>query len=221
MIWLITIVTFLSAIIAVMLVYWFILQREQILAALRSPEEHRMEARIPRRVGLELSCPGEPLIYETTFTENVSRHGARVVTKRHWSPNDSVLVKLPQESLPARARITYCQPSKGDEFAMGLQFSLVIYDWAPRRLLCLSLRLVDVVKGAVGASYVSRFDSFQIPARSFLFLFFFADHGMNEIAGSSKRRDRRRLLGTLPVMRLSWESVMTTMRRLSTGSRAS
>ena len=127
MIWLITIMTFLSAVIAVMLVYWFILQREQILAALRKPEEHRMEARIPRRVGLELSGPDEPLIYEITFTENVSRHGARVVTKRRGSPNDSVLVKLPQ-SLTCRARITYCQHLKGDEFAMGLQFSFVVYD---------------------------------------------------------------------------------------------
>jgi len=128
MIWLITIVTFLSAVIAVMLVYWFILQREQILAALRKPEEHRMEARIPRRVGLQLSGPDEPLIYEATFTENVSRHGARVVTKKRWSPNDSVLVKLHEECLPSRARITYCRPSKGDEFAMGLQFSFVVYD---------------------------------------------------------------------------------------------
>ena len=78
------------------------------------------EARIPTRVGLELSGPDEPLIYEITFTENVSRHGARVVTKRRWSPNDSVLVKLPQESLPSRARITHCQPLKRDEFAMGV-----------------------------------------------------------------------------------------------------
>src|ERR1700720_1105880 len=88
-----------------------------------------MEARIPTRVGLELSGPDEPLIYETTFTENVSRHGARVVAKRHWRPNDSVLVKLPQECPPARARITYCQPLEGDEFAMGLQFSLPVYSW--------------------------------------------------------------------------------------------
>ena len=95
----------------------------------RKPEQQRMEARIPTRVGLELSGPVEPLIYEITFTENVSRHGARVVTKRRWSPNDSVLVKLPQESLPFRARITYCQSLKGDEFAMGLKFSLVVYDW--------------------------------------------------------------------------------------------
>ena len=129
MIWLITILIFLGAAIAVMLVFWFFSQREQILAALRKPDEQRMEARIPTRVGLELSGPDEPLIYEIAFTENVSHHGARVVTKRRWSPNDSVLVKLPQESLPSRARITYCQPLKGDEFAMGLQFSLLVYDY--------------------------------------------------------------------------------------------
>src|SRR5438132_9273280 len=128
MIWLVTIVTFLGAIVAAMLVFLFFF-REQILAALRKLEQRRMEARIPTRVGLELSGPDEPLIYEITFTENVSRHGARVVTKRRWSPNDSVLVKLPQERLPSRARITYCQPLKGAEFAIGLQFSLVVYDW--------------------------------------------------------------------------------------------
>jgi PilZ domain. len=127
MIWLITIVTFLGAVVAVMLVFLFVF-REQILAALRKPEEQRMEARIPTRVGLELSGPDEPLIYETTFTENVSSHGARVVTKRRWSPNDSVLVTLSQECLSSSARITYCQPLKGDKFAMGLQFSLVVYD---------------------------------------------------------------------------------------------
>jgi PilZ domain len=128
MIWLITIVIFLGAVVAVMFVFWFFSQREQILAALRKPEEHRIEARTPTRVGLELSGPDEPLIYEITFTVNVSRQGARVLTKRRWSPNDSVLVKLPQESLPSRARITYCQSLKGDEFATGLQFSLTVYD---------------------------------------------------------------------------------------------
>ena len=129
MIWLITILIFLGAAVAVMLVFWFFSQRAQVLAALRKPKEQRMEARIPTRVGLELSGPYEPPIYEITFTENVSRHGARVLAKRRWSPNDSVLVKLPQEFLPSHARITYCQPLKGDEFAMGLQFSLVVYDW--------------------------------------------------------------------------------------------
>jgi hypothetical protein len=76
MIWLMTIVTFLGAVVAAMLVFLFLFQREQIRAALRKPEQQRMEARIPTRVGLELSGPDEPLVYEATFTENVSRHGA-------------------------------------------------------------------------------------------------------------------------------------------------
>ena len=129
MIWSMPIVTFLGAVAVTMLVSFFFSKREQIRIALRKPGERRKEARIPTTVGLELSGLDEPLIYEITFTENVSRHGARVVTKRHWRPNDSVLVKLPQECLPSRARITYCQPVKGDEFAMGLQFSLVVYSW--------------------------------------------------------------------------------------------
>jgi PilZ domain len=129
MIWLMTIVAFLGTVVAAMFVFLWFFQREQIRAALRKLKQHRMEARIPTTVGLELSGLDEPLIYEIIFTENVSRHGARVVTKRHWRPNDRVLVKLPQECLPAHARITYCQPLKGAEFALGLQFSLPVYSW--------------------------------------------------------------------------------------------
>jgi PilZ domain len=129
MIWSMPIVTFLGAVVATMLVSFLFSQREQIRIALRKPEERRKEARIPTTVGLELSGLDEPLIYEITFTENVSRHGARVVTKRHWRPNDSVLVKLPEECFPTRARITYCLPLKGDEFVTGLQFSSVVYSW--------------------------------------------------------------------------------------------
>jgi Na+/melibiose symporter-like transporter len=81
-IWLITIAVFLGAVVGVMFVFCFFLQKERILAALRKSEAHRTEARIPTRVGLELSGLDEPLIHEITFTENVSLHGARVVTKR-------------------------------------------------------------------------------------------------------------------------------------------
>jgi len=128
MIWFITILIFLGTVIAVMLVFFFF-QKERILAALSKPDEHRLETRIPTRVGLELSGPDEPPIYEITFTENVSPHGARVLSKRRWSPNDSVLVKLPQEGRPSRARITYCQPLTGDGFATGLQFPFLVYEW--------------------------------------------------------------------------------------------
>ena len=129
MIWFITIVIFLATFVAVMLVYWFFLQRKRVLAALSRPEEHRLETRIHTKVGLQLSGSDEPIVYEITFTENVSPHGARILSKRRWSPNDSVLVKLPQDGGPSRARITYCQPLSGDEFATGLQFSFLVYEW--------------------------------------------------------------------------------------------
>jgi hypothetical protein len=129
MIWLLTVVTFLVAVGTAMLVFLLFSKRDQIRAALRKPEQQRIEGRIPTRVGLKLAGPDEPLAYEVTFTENISRHGARVITNRRWRPNDNVLVKLPDECLPSRARITYCQPLKGDEFAMGLEFSLAVYDW--------------------------------------------------------------------------------------------
>jgi len=132
MILFISIVIFLGTVIAVMLVFCFF-QRERILAALNRPEEHRLETRIPTRMGLELCGPDE--LYEITFTENVSPHGARVLTKRSWSPDESVLVKLPQEGCPSRARVTYCQPLKEDEFATGLQFSVLVYDWMGSRSL--------------------------------------------------------------------------------------
>jgi hypothetical protein len=129
MIWFLTIVIFFATLVAVMLVYWSFLQRKRILAALSRPEEHRLETRIQTKVGLQVSCSDEPLLYEITFTENVSPHGARILSKRRWSPNDSVLVKLPQEGGPSSARITYCQPLSGDEFATGLQFSFLVYEW--------------------------------------------------------------------------------------------
>jgi PilZ domain-containing protein len=130
MIWLLTIVTFLGTVVSVMLAFLFFFQRGQIRATLRkSLQRRRTEARISTTVMVELSGPDEPFVYEITFTQNVSRYGARVVTKKRWRSNDSVLVKLPREYLPIHARITYCQPLKGDEFAMGLQFSSMVYSW--------------------------------------------------------------------------------------------
>jgi hypothetical protein len=48
---LMTIVTFLGAVVAAMLVFFFF-QSDQIRIALRKPEQQRKEARIPTMVGL-------------------------------------------------------------------------------------------------------------------------------------------------------------------------
>lgn len=119
MIWAITIATFLGTVFAVALMFFIFFRREQ----------HRMESRTPARVGVEISGPDEPAIIEIALTENVSRHGARVVTKRHWQPNDSVIVKLLRGDRRSGARIAYCKPLKREAFAVGLQFSSARESW--------------------------------------------------------------------------------------------
>ena len=78
-------------------------------------------------VGMELSSLDEPLVYEQALTENASRHGARVVTKKRWRRGESVLVRLPPGS--ARARIAYCVALPADSFAIGLRCSSAVHDW--------------------------------------------------------------------------------------------
>jgi hypothetical protein len=119
MIWAITMATFLDAVDAMALVLFNFFRRE----------EHRIESRALARVGVEISGPDEPSIIEITLTENVSRHGARVVTKRHWELNDSVIVKLLRGNQRLGARIAYCKPLKADAFAVGLQFPTAGGSW--------------------------------------------------------------------------------------------
>jgi hypothetical protein len=130
MVWVITIGVFLGTVVAVLLMFFIISRRKQIREALR---EQRIERRMPAEVGLELSSLDEPLIYEKAMTENASRHGARIITKRPWRANDHVLVRLPRWDRPSLGRIAYCNALPGDECAIGLQFSSVVDDWVISR----------------------------------------------------------------------------------------
>ena len=122
MVWVITIATFLGTMVAVLLMLFILSQRRQIREVIR---EHRIEKRIPAKGDLGLSSLGEPLIHDQALIKNASRHGARVVARKPWRPNDQLLVRLPQCSTPSRARIAYCNALRGDAFAIGLQFSSV------------------------------------------------------------------------------------------------
>jgi len=59
---------------------------------------------------------------ESTFTENVSVHGARVVTVRHWKIGEQLTFASRTGEFRSSARVAYCQPLQGDGFAIGLQF---------------------------------------------------------------------------------------------------
>ena len=134
MVWVITVEIFLVTLAAGVSILFFFYRRNQNRDALKRPEEKRAESRSQFRVEVELLSTDEPLIKEITVTENVSRYGARVVTKALWRPNAGLTVKLLREDLPYDARIAYCNPLPEAAFAVGLQFTLPVVSWMVRPL---------------------------------------------------------------------------------------
>jgi hypothetical protein len=82
----------------------------------------RLEKRIPMAVGVQISGNAQAPGVETTFTENVSSRGARVVTVRRWRPEDRLTIASLPGDFRATARVAYCQPMRGDGFAIGVEF---------------------------------------------------------------------------------------------------
>jgi hypothetical protein len=82
----------------------------------------RRETRIPMEVGVHICghavLPGT----ETTFTENVSVHGARVLSSRRWRINDRLTIATLPGSFHSVARVAYCEHVPGTGYAVGLEF---------------------------------------------------------------------------------------------------
>ena len=82
----------------------------------------RLEKRLPMELAVNIAGNRELPGVETTFTENVSSRGARVVTIRRWRTNERLtLISLPGD-FRTPARVAYCEPLRGSGFAIGLEF---------------------------------------------------------------------------------------------------
>jgi hypothetical protein len=82
----------------------------------------RVEKRVPMEVGLRISGHADLPGIETTFTENVSSNGARVVTSRRWRQNDRMTVATLTGSFHSVARVAYCESIPSAGYAVGIQF---------------------------------------------------------------------------------------------------
>jgi len=58
---------------------------------------------------------------ELTLTENISGRGARVVTKKRWSANESLVIKSFEGDLQSEARVIYSHPIRESVYAIGLE----------------------------------------------------------------------------------------------------
>jgi hypothetical protein len=88
----------------------------------------RMESRISRKVLLELHS-FQNAAHEITSTVNVSLHGARVLTKSPWAPNQDVSVRSFPGHLHSCAQVIYCRPLPDDSFSVGLELFHPTGDW--------------------------------------------------------------------------------------------
>jgi PilZ domain len=82
----------------------------------------RRENRIPMEIPVVLDghrhLPGT----EATFTENVSVKGARVVSWRRWEKGAALKLASRTGEFRSEGRVAYCQPLRGDGYAVGVEF---------------------------------------------------------------------------------------------------
>ena len=83
---------------------------------------HRRENRIPMEIPVVLDGHRQVPGTESTFTENVSVKGARVVSIRRWEKGAPLFFASRTGEFRSAARVAYCQPIHGDGYAIGVEF---------------------------------------------------------------------------------------------------
>jgi hypothetical protein len=89
----------------------------------------RIEKRLPNSVPVYLATPEDPRARERTLTENVSPHGARVISKRFWQLGEEPLITPLTGEFPQVGRVIYCLPKVGDRFCVGVEFPARRVKW--------------------------------------------------------------------------------------------
>jgi hypothetical protein len=83
---------------------------------------HRAERRIPMEIAVVLNGHRQVPGTESTFTENVSPRGARVLSVRRWETGDRLTLVSRTGEFRSSARVAYCQALQGNGFAIGVEF---------------------------------------------------------------------------------------------------
>lgn len=78
---------------------------------------------------VQLSSLDQPSITEPTSTQNISSHGARVMTQRIWEPGSRLLIRSLQSDFWARARVVYWRSFSSTRYAVGLEFLAQTGQW--------------------------------------------------------------------------------------------
>lgn len=92
----------------------------------------RHEKRLPIAVVvclMDIQRP-DPAGDEKTYTDNVSLHGARVISRRPWQRGDEAKVTPLKYGAPALAKVVYCKQLARDRYLVGLNFLRQPVQWS-------------------------------------------------------------------------------------------
>jgi PilZ domain len=105
------------------------LNRQTGLYSVANPStRHRAEERVPHRMFVRLYAPNSE-DFEMAQTIDVSRHGARVSTKKAWAPNEHLVVRSLRGNLTSYARVAHCQPAADNSYYLGLELYSPVGAW--------------------------------------------------------------------------------------------
>jgi PilZ domain len=96
------------------------------------PLDGRIERRVPMALPVDLLIAEEALFAERVVTVDVSPHGARVVTKRRWRPEEQPWLASLTSYFRRQGSVVYCQPLSNGDFCVGLRFPASFIDWEDR-----------------------------------------------------------------------------------------
>jgi PilZ domain len=84
----------------------------------------RMEKRLPIAIVVHLAQVQEHHANgkELTYTDNISAHGACVVSSRPWQPGEVAEVTSLKDKVSLRGRVVHCQKRPDDRYGIGLTF---------------------------------------------------------------------------------------------------
>lgn len=84
----------------------------------------RMEKRIPITLVVHLTQPQaeSPKGKELTYTDNVSAHGACVVSSRPWQSGQIVEVTSLRDEITLQGKVVHCHKRDDNRYGVGLAF---------------------------------------------------------------------------------------------------
>lgn len=92
-----------------------------------------MEKRVPIAIVVHLARAEDNTAEraELTFTDNISAHGACVVSAQRWKPGEIAEVTSLNDKIMLVGKVTHCQKRGDARYSVGLNFSDREVTWNP------------------------------------------------------------------------------------------